>query len=82
MVKKSNFQKSECRAKSFHRLGVRYHQMVSRANYRWRDLGTRLKMCSTINVLDRRRFRNLRRRHASTLITNCCYNSYFLYDFL
>ena len=40
--------------------------MVSRANYRWRDLGTRLMMCSTINdVLDRRRFRNLRRRECT-----------------
>ena len=39
--------------------------MVSRANYRWRDLGTRLMMCSTINdVLDRRRFRNLRWHYA------------------
>jgi hypothetical protein len=46
--------------------------MVSRANYRWRDLGTRLMMCSTINdVLDRRRFRNLlRRRHLEKLKGN------------
>jgi hypothetical protein len=40
--------------------------MVPRANYRNRHLGTNLMMCSTINdVLDRRRFRNLRRRHVA-----------------
>jgi hypothetical protein len=37
--------------------------MVPRAHYGKRDLGTKLMMCSNINVvLDRRRFRNLHRR--------------------